>query len=301
MARLMRRWLMRLLFVFAIAAGALFAFTMVGGASHGWELPAASISAQAAFPISNEVLEKDWSQAYLYVPKDLPNDRPARLVIALHGMGGNGKNFCVNLTRRADQEGWILLGPTFTYHDWKVVSSLRQDDVNYLPRIKGMVDSAAVRAGHSIMKGVYIYGFSRGAQMALRFSLVYPELVKRAAVFSGGTYTLPMAESPLEGAKVPLDFPFGVADLSHYFGRDFNVTKFRSVKFLVGVGANDDQPDDVPAVWTPYIGATRIERARTLFQALERLDVKAELLLIPGVHQETGEMRSKVLAFFAQP
>ncbi|MBI3943574.1 MAG: hypothetical protein HY326_11230, partial [Chloroflexi bacterium] len=132
-------------------------------------------------------------------------------------------------------------------------------------------------------------------------SLVYPELVKRTAVFSGGTYTLPMVENPLEGAKASLDFPFGVADLRHYFGRDFNVTKFRVIKFLVGVGANDDLPDEVPAVWTPYIGATRIERARTLFQALEGLDVKAQLVLVPGAHQETGEMLNKVLAFFAQP
>src|SRR5438445_306267 len=46
----------------------------------------------------------------LYVPPDLPKLAPARVLVALHGFGGNGPDFAKPFMSIAQAHGWILVG-----------------------------------------------------------------------------------------------------------------------------------------------------------------------------------------------
>jgi len=125
-----------------------------------------------------------------------------------------------------------------------------------------------------------LLGHSRGAQLALRFTEFYPERVRGVAALSAGTYTLPFG---VDAANQPLPFPFGVGDLSARDGcRQFDVTRFDTVSTWIGVGGNDANPADLPRAWDPYLGTTRVQRARAFVDALRQIGATVSLTIFPG-------------------
>ena len=88
------------------------------------------------------------------------------------------------------------------------------------------VRDAAV--GVEVASTLLLYGFSRGAQMAHRFSMVYPSEVAAVAVLAAGSYTMPHTATT---SRRPMPFPFGVADLSAVARRSFDDDAFRQVRF----------------------------------------------------------------------
>ncbi len=97
------------------------------------------------------------------------------MLVTVHGMGGNGAAFCQNLIARAEQDGWIIVSPTFNYQDYKNTDSVVQDDTHMLPRLKQIIDGLPAKTGLPIRDKVLLYGFSRGAQMVHRFAEFYPD------------------------------------------------------------------------------------------------------------------------------
>ena len=65
------------------------------------------------------------------------------------------------------------------------------------------VVSFAVRTGLTLKPRVDVYGFSRGAQLAHRFAIFFPERVDHVVVFSAGTYTLPFGARTVPGNGGP--------------------------------------------------------------------------------------------------
>jgi len=57
----------------------------------------------------------------VYVPEDLPPDRPAPLVMALHGGAGHGRLFLWSWLRAARSRGAILVAPTSTGDTWSLM------------------------------------------------------------------------------------------------------------------------------------------------------------------------------------
>src|SRR5919198_925192 len=41
--------------------------------------------------------------------------KPVQVLLALHGMGGNGESFSKDLIEQADRYGWLLVAPTIEY------------------------------------------------------------------------------------------------------------------------------------------------------------------------------------------
>jgi hypothetical protein len=118
----------------------------------------------------------------------------------------------------------------------------------------------------------------------LRFTEIHPEQVGGVVAFSAGTYTLPVSD---------LSFPFGVGDLARNDGGTaFDARQFRRVPIWIGVGAQDDNPDDVPDEWDPYIGDDRLERAERFAGVLRDLGDNVTLNVFPGAsHSLTDDMR----------
>jgi pimeloyl-ACP methyl ester carboxylesterase len=220
-------------------------------------------------------------------------------VIALHGMGGNGPDFAAPLAGQADQNNWLLVAPTLTYGDWTDPAQISREEPALIAWLSDYVAHLADKTGAVVEPRVLLFGHSRGAQLALRFTELHPEQVTAVAAVSAGTYTLPMA---LDSHGAEMDFPFGVAEVEREDGGiTFDAQEFAEVPIWIGVGGDDTNPGDVPHAWDSYIGRNRVERARTFTRALQILGADVNLTIFPGAqHGLTDQMRSSALAALAE-
>jgi hypothetical protein len=98
-----------------------------------------------------------------------------------------------------------------------------------------------------------------------------------------------------------MTFPFGVGDLPSFMERSFSRAQLETVQFWVSVGSEDDNPDDVPDAWDPYIGTTRVQRARAFQRTMRSLGARSHLSVYRGAyHGLTAEMRSGACAFLRE-
>ncbi|HLI28766.1 MAG TPA: hypothetical protein VKZ60_17005 [Chloroflexota bacterium] len=259
--------------------------------------PAADTAAPTPLVTAGSDLALD--EFFVHVPPHI--DQQLVVLVALHGMEGNGPAFAQPLRARADREGWLLVAPTFRYGDWQDPAQLiREECGGFIPRLHAFLNELPARTGLDLAPQIVIFGASRGAQLAHRFAFVYPEQTRALALMAGGTWTLPQREIATEHDTRPLPYPFGVGDLRERFGRDLDLAALRQVVFWVGVGANDNDPRDVPHQWDPLLGDNRLARAQTFVRRLVELGAHAELTVFPNVgHTLTDEMRARALDFLA--
>lgn len=235
---------------------------------------------------------------FLYIPSNAAARGPLQVLVTVHGMGGDGAGFCQNLINRAEQDGWIIVSPTFKYQDYHNADSVLQDDTHMLPRLKQILDNLPAKTGLPIRDKALLYGFSRGAQMVHRFAEFYPDKTLAVALFSAGSYTLPVTTTGVNGGQAALNFPFGVADIQKYTNVPFDAAAFRQVPFFLGVGGADSNSADTPRAWDPYLGTTRIARAQSFEKALTDLGADSSLTIFPNVsHDVTSDMRGQAMSF----
>ena len=235
---------------------------------------------------------------FIYIPESARQSQPAQILVAMHGMGGDGANFCQNLLGAADRNGWIVIAPTFKYQDYKNPDLVLQDDLAFLPRLEEMIDSVAGRADIATREKVLLYGYSRGGQAVHRFATFYPERTLAVVALSSGAYTLPLDTMIVNGRSQQLPLPYGVADLSQQLGRGFNYAAFKGVPIRVAVGGRDTNPNDVARAWDPYSGKTRIDRARAYTVALQNIGADASLAVYPDAdHGSTPQMVAESMSF----
>lgn len=238
---------------------------------------------------------------FLYIPTNAAARGPLQVLVTIHGMGGNGTSFCQNLINRAEQDGWILVSPTYHYRDNFNPITVRQDDTELIPRLARYIDDLPAKTGLPIRDKVLLYGFSRGAQVVHRFAEFYPDKTLAVALFAAGTYTLPVPTMNVGGTPTTLDLPYGVADIQQYTGAPFAAAAFRAVPFFIGVGGADDHAGDAPPAWNPYNGTTRLARAENFAHTLKDFGLDTSLTVYPGVgHDINNEMRGQAMSFLEQ-
>jgi predicted esterase len=230
----------------------------------------------------------------VFIPATIDTSQPVPILLALHGMGGTGARIAERLAACAEQNGWVLIAPTFAYRDYMDLDQVRQDDREDLPRLLNIIDQVET---HLAQQGIqadddlFVYGFSRGGQLAHRFAFFYPDRVAGVASLSAGSYTLPRSE---------LAFPFGVGDLQDYVGHGFDPQDLSGTAFWVGVGSADTHAEQVPRKFDPFIGPTRLERATRFSQAMQQVGLNVQLNVFSGVeHDETALMRQRACAFLS--
>jgi poly(3-hydroxybutyrate) depolymerase len=241
----------------------------------------------------------DAAMAYIYVPPSLADpSRPAQVVFALHGMGGEGRGFSQGLVDAADREGWIVVAPTFSYRNWRDPATVAADDIALTHGLVDLLDQLPERVGRPVDSKALVLGFSRGAQLAHRFAETYPDRTRAAVVMSAGSYTVP---SPIDARGVPLPFPFGTADLSARSGHPVDAHALEMVPFWVAVGGNDNNPGDVPRQWDGLVGTSRLERAGEFVKLLKAGGATATLNVFPNTgHELTPDMLGGAIAFLHQ-
>lgn len=262
-------------------------------------LPALTPASMAQGQTSS--LQHEGAGYVLYAPAGATPDRPMTLLVAMYGMGGNAESFAESLKPMADRNGWLLLVPSFTYGDWKQVDAVRSDDRQQLPSLRAIIDALPQETGFQVRERVLLYGFSRGAQAAHRFALMYNHKVLASASMAAGSYTLPISSTVIAGEQ-SLKYPLGVGDLASYCGEQFVAEDVSHVRFWVGVGAMDNNPDDVPRPWDRYLGSDRVARARSFAAGMSNLvGAQVQLDIIPGLeHAESDESRARAEAFLLQ-
>src|SRR6266851_4088614 len=144
--------------------------------------------------------------------------QPPRVLVALHGIGGDGATFARDLAAAADQNGWVLVAPTIAYGDWMHPAQVANEDAALINWLSAYLAQLQTQTDRPVDPEVLLLGFSRGAQLAHRFAEAYPDRVVAVAAVSAGSYTLPQTTAA-DGAL--LAFPFGVGDFPAAVGQAF--------------------------------------------------------------------------------
>lgn len=232
---------------------------------------------------------------FIHVPPQAKQHQPLRVLLVLHGMGGRGEAFAQALIGEADRYNWVIVAPTLPYRDHMNLTWLIEDDLKISRMLEQLLATLPNRLGLKLRRHVLIYGFSRGAQLAERFALIHPERTEGVASMSGGTYTLPTNQNK---DHPWLPFPFGTGDMDKQVGHPLDWESYKRIAFWVAVGERDNQPNDVPRAFDPYLGTTRVDRANTLAKTLATLGVNAHLALFPNTgHEVTSEMCAGAVQF----
>jgi pimeloyl-ACP methyl ester carboxylesterase len=232
---------------------------------------------------------------YVRVPNSdpaIPTGQPMQVLVALHGMGGNGTDFGGALASQADAHNWLIVAPTISYGDWTNPNQIAHEDPSLIAWLYDYLSNLPQTTGLDVQPKVLLFGHSRGAQLALRFTEVHPDVVAGVAAVSAGTYTLPESTDTATGST--LNYPFGIANLAQTDGgQAFNAASFDTVPIWLGVGGADNNTADVPSAWSPYIGTTRVDRAQHFADALQSLGAEVSLTVFPNTdHTLTDEMRA---------
>ncbi len=236
---------------------------------------------------------------FIRPPQRMPDGEPLQMVVAIHGMGGNGVDFGGALASQADRHGWLIVAPTIHYGDWTDPGQIAREDPALIAWLSDEIAALAEHADYPVRPRVLIFGHSRGAQLALRFTEIHPEQVAGVAAVSAGTYTLPVSR---DGRNRLLEFPFGLANIARDDGgKAFDARTFAEVPIWIGVGADDNNPNDVPDAWDPFIGDDRRERAERFTSALSKMGVDVTLNVFDGAsHGLSDDMRGAACAALAQ-
>jgi poly(3-hydroxybutyrate) depolymerase len=246
-------------------------------------------------PLTTHASEALIESVFVHVPHGLAANVPARVLVAFHGLGGNGPSLGRQLMAEADRHHWVIIAPTLRHGDWWNTEVVAHEDVLVSRWLREYLDNFEKERGVAIQSKMLLFGYSRGAGLMDRIALMQPERVVAAAALSSSTYTLPLAK---DSSGAPVLFPFGVADLGNYTGRDFNAQEFGSIRWWVGVGGRDDDAKDVPQSWTVHIGPTRLERARAFTSALVLAGAEARLSVFADArHDLSAEMRGAAMTF----
>jgi predicted esterase len=120
--------------------------------------------------------------AVLYVPKSAAPDRPAPLMVFLHGAGGSEQGGIRRYTSFADELGFLVLSPASEDSTWDAIQGRYGVDVRF-------IDQALQRAfaARTVDPGrLGLSGFSDGASYALGLGLANGDLFGSVLAFSAG-------------------------------------------------------------------------------------------------------------------
>lgn len=123
---------------------------------------------------------------WLYVPNAYSPDDPMPLLVALHGAGGEGRNWS-SYPARAEAHGMIFLAPDSRESTWDLIRGGFGPDVAFLDEALGAVfDQCAVDPAR-----IALGGFSDGASYALSLGPANGDLFTHVVAYSPGFVSIP--------------------------------------------------------------------------------------------------------------
>lgn len=132
---------------------------------------------------------------YYYIPSSVKNSssKAAPFLVMVPGLSGDGEGFVSPEFRNfAQQYGFVIIAPSF-----------REDSANFEKcqsyqypaawsgKAFNQILNDFIDKQHIISQGLYMFGFSAGAQFVERYSLLYPNYVTACMPNAPGSVTLP--------------------------------------------------------------------------------------------------------------
>ena len=142
---------------------------------------------------------------WLYSPSKTAASRDYRLVVGVHGYGGNGAG-AAGLAEWSTKRDCFVLGPSFPNDGYQLL--LQEADTQLVNLLKDL------RGKLRLKPRVFLFGFSGGAQFVHRFTQRYPDLVAGCAAHSAGTWATggEWGELNPEAKPIPLVISCGQRD-----------------------------------------------------------------------------------------
>lgn len=120
--------------------------------------------------------------ALLFVPDGLAADRPAPLVLMLHGAGGSGPGALGMVQPLAEEMGVVVLAPDSRGRTWDIILGAYGPDVEF---VQAALEATFARC-HVDAGRIAIGGFSDGASYALSLGVANGDLFTHVLAFSPG-------------------------------------------------------------------------------------------------------------------
>ena len=142
---------------------------------------------------------------YLYVPPGISADRPAPLILTLHGSGSDGRRLVEKWKDLAEKEGIVLAGPdAITPGRW----ASPEDGPLFL---RDVVED--VRARYPIDgRRLYLFGHSAGAVFGLQMACLESEYFAAAVLHAGAIEESYYSIFDFASRKVPIAIVIGPRD-----------------------------------------------------------------------------------------
>ncbi|HEY1434222.1 MAG TPA: PHB depolymerase family esterase, partial [Thermoanaerobaculia bacterium] len=152
------------------------------------------------------LVSRDKERTYsIYVPSTLSADKPAPLIVAFHGSGGDGKRIVEEWTDLAEKEGILVAGPNSSD---SVHWASPQDGPQLL---RDLVDAIAAR--HAVDKRrLYLFGHSAGAVFGLQMASLESEYFAASAVHAGSVEPAYFSLFDFATRKIPILIFIGTRD-----------------------------------------------------------------------------------------
>ena len=149
---------------------------------------------------------------YYYIPQRIKKNKiqKAPFLIMIPGLSGNGQDFVTQPFKDfAQQNGFVIIAPSFIEDskNWDSETSYQYPAAWSGVALNNILNDFITKQNIN-PKGLYLYGFSAGAQFTERYSLLYPKYVVACAFHSAGGITLPVS-----GQKTKFFVSVGSQDL----------------------------------------------------------------------------------------
>jgi len=119
---------------------------------------------------------------FVYVPKTYRPERPAPLVLMLHGAGGDAEGGLKVLRNLADSSGTIVLAVDSRQQTWDILRGRYGPDITFIDRALAQTFSCYAIDSNRVA----IAGFSDGASYALSVGITNGDLFTHVIAFSPG-------------------------------------------------------------------------------------------------------------------
>lgn len=195
-----------------------------------------------------------------FVPNNLDKSKPIRIVVWCHGsINGDvmqslsttpGLNYPTFIAQETNS---VLLTPAIprqSNSDAQIMERSCLFDESVVPEfyrpdlevVRAIQDTTAemIEKGFAIEEKSVIGGFSAGANLSNRLSVMHPKLFSHVCLLSGGTFMYPDTE--VNNLRLP--YPLGTADLGE-IGITPNLDAFMQIKHSVYVGEDDTNPGPI--------------------------------------------------------
>ncbi len=156
--------------------------------THGHGILSARPAAPSEPPLAPEEHQLDLRSrgvrpgCLLYVPASRREDRPAPLLLLLHGAGSKGSAMLPAFRAQAERTGTLLLAPNAQGVTWDVIQSEYGRDVHHLDAALETAFSHFAVAPEHLAVG----GFSDGASYALSIGIINGALFSHVLAFAPG-------------------------------------------------------------------------------------------------------------------